>query len=101
MHQLRKLQARDAVASLFQITLVQEEQSPGGDVVMAKIDELIHELSSVFDEPKSLPPHRELDHEIHLVPNAAPVNVGPYRYPQFQKREIEKLVSEMLQAGII
>ena len=42
-----------------------------------------------------------MDHEIHLLPNAAPVNVRPYRYPHFQKNEIERQVSEMLQIGII
>lgn len=30
-----------------------------------------------------------------------PVNVRPYNYPQFQKNEIEKLVTKMLQAEII
>ena len=55
----------------------------------------------MFVEPTTLPPHRQFDHEIHLLPNAAPVNVRPYRYPHFQKNEIEKQVAEMLNSGII
>ena len=39
---------------------------------------------------------RPTDHHIHLVPNSEPVNVRPYRYPHYQKAEIETQVSSML-----
>ena len=42
-----------------------------------------------------------MDHHIHLLPGAEPVSVRPYKYPHFHKEEIEKLVEEMLQAGVI
>lgn len=48
-----------------------------------------------------MPPKRTVDHHIHLTPSSSPVSVRPYKYPQFQKEEIEKLVEEMLQSGII
>lgn len=41
------------------------------------------------------------NHTIHLLPNSEPVNVCPYRYPYFQKQEIETQVRAMLQNGII
>ncbi|KAL1555793.1 hypothetical protein AAHA92_11493 [Salvia divinorum] len=56
---------------------------------------------SVFDQPRGLPPSRLFDHRIHLLPNTKPVNVRPYRYPYFQKAEIERQVRDMLEQGII
>ncbi|GJZ19340.1 ty3-gypsy retrotransposon protein [Tanacetum coccineum] len=62
---------------------------------------LLVSFEDVFLTPRGLPPSRELDHHIHLLPDCAPVNVRPYRYPHFQKSEIERLTAEMLDQGII
>jgi hypothetical protein len=51
--------------------------------------------------PKVSPPTRNHDHEIHLIPGSVPPNIRPYRYPYAQKSEIEHMVEEMLEAGII
>ena len=57
--------------------------------------------SKVFETPKGLPPIRDHDHAIHLMPGSAPPNIRPYRYPYAQKSEIEHMVAEMLEVGII
>lgn len=59
------------------------------------------EFAKVFQQLEGLPPFRVKDHPIKLVPFVGPVSMRPYRYPQFQKDKIEKLVKEMLLAGII
>lgn len=51
--------------------------------------------------PGDLPPKRTREHAITLQEGTSPINVRPYRYSHTQKNEIEKLVKEMLQAGII
>ena len=56
---------------------------------------------SVFEPSNQLPPPHDHDHAIELEPGARAMNVRSYRYPQFQNDEIEKLVKEMLLAGII
>ncbi|XP_031257652.1 uncharacterized protein LOC116115659 [Pistacia vera] len=56
---------------------------------------------SVFSSLPGLPPPRTQDHSINLLPGSQTPNIRPYRYPYYQKNEIEKLVSEMLAAGII
>ena len=55
----------------------------------------------MFDTPKGLPPIRDHDHAIHLIPGSVPPNIRPYRYPYVQKSEIERMIAEMLEAGII
>ncbi|GJS57292.1 reverse transcriptase domain-containing protein [Tanacetum coccineum] len=63
----------------------------GPDVVLG-----IQWLQNLGKVSTSLPPHRSIDHRIHLLPDNKPVNVRPYRYPHYQKGEIGKLVNEML-----
>ena len=48
-----------------------------------------------------VPPIRDHDHDFHLIPGSVPPNIRPYRYPYAQKSEIERMVAEMLEAGII
>ena len=57
--------------------------------------------SKVFETPKGLPCIRDHDHAIHLIPGCVPPNIRPYRYPYAQRSEIEYMVAEMLEAGII
>jgi hypothetical protein len=45
------------------------------------LDRLLQQHSSIFEEPRSLPPARPYDHRIHLLPGTAPVAVRRYRYP--------------------
>ncbi|MCI16429.1 transposon Tf2-1 polyprotein, partial [Trifolium medium] len=62
---------------------------------------LLHTYSAVFQQPEGLPPPRAQDHAITLLEGTKPVKVKPYRYPHSQKEQIEKMVQEMLDQGII
>ena len=64
-------------------------------------EKLQDQFNFVFQEPEELPPYREIDHAITLLPNALVVNQRPYRYSYDQKNEIEKLVKELMAAGLI
>ena len=55
--------------------------------------------ADLFQEPKSLPPPRQFDRHIQLVPGAQPINVRPYRYSPSQKSEIEHQLPDMLVHG--
>jgi hypothetical protein len=56
----------------------------------------------VFSTPQGLSPsHGVHDHSIPLIPGSLPPNIRPYHHPFSQKNEIEKMVQELLNAGVI
>ncbi|KAL4035489.1 hypothetical protein IC575_004182 [Cucumis melo] len=73
----------------------------GDEEGLPMIQYLLHQYSDVFNSPTTLPPKRIIDHRILTLPGQKPINVRPYKYGHQQKEEIEKLVIEMLQTGII
>nr|KYP36929.1 Retrovirus-related Pol polyprotein from transposon 17.6 [Cajanus cajan] len=66
-----------------------------------EVQPLLLKYKDLFQHPLGLPPHRVIDHRIHLIAGTKPVNIRPYRYPHFQKSKMEKLIREMLEQGII
>lgn len=68
--------------------------------VPATLESLREEYVGVFTTT-GLPPARGHKHAIVLKVGSNSVSVRPYRYPHFQKDEIEKLIQEMLAAEII
>lgn len=65
------------------------------------LQQLMDRFKGVFAELKGLPPPRILDHKIKLQEDCKPICVRPYRYPYYQKEEIEKLVAELIKNGSI
>lgn len=66
-----------------------------------ELQSLLNDFDDVFQIPTRLPPARLHDHKIPLTDESRVVKVRPYRYPAVQKSEIEKLIREMLQVGVI
>ena len=65
------------------------------------IEKLLIEFASVFETPSGLPPSRGHEHQIVLKEGTIPICQRPYRYPHFQKTEIEKIITELLEVGSI
>jgi hypothetical protein len=65
------------------------------------LHKILDNFSEIFEESRGLPPRRRHDHCIPLKPETGLVSVRPYRYPHYQKNEIEKIVSGLLETGVI
>ncbi|KAK1423206.1 hypothetical protein QVD17_18502 [Tagetes erecta] len=98
-HGFQHLLHSGGIGELFHLTLVPSDTRP--PVYPPDLQAILDQFETVFTAPKGLPPTRTQDHHIDLLPASHPVSVRPYRYPHFQKQEIERLVQEMLQQGII
>ncbi|KAJ4811165.1 polyprotein [Rhynchospora pubera] len=85
------------VAYLFKSELEEKVITP----VEPELGGILTDFSDVFQEPSTLPPHREVDHQIPLLPNTQPINQRPYRHSYFQKLEIEKIIEELLKNNFI
>ena len=70
--------------------------------ISSNLQRVIDKHSKLFkDIPKGIRPPRDHGHSINLIPRSVPPNIRPYRYPYGQKSEIEHMVEEMLEPGII
>ena len=67
------------------------------------IESLLHKYSDVFPEnlPETLPPLRNINHPIDLVPGSKPCSKVPYRMSKVEQEEIKKQVEELVNSGYI
>ncbi|KAE8706830.1 cytochrome P450 78A7-like [Hibiscus syriacus] len=71
--------------------------------VPREVGQVLAEFRDVMptELPKHLPPKREVDHKIELVPNAEPPTKASYRMAPPELEELRKQMKELLDAGYI
>jgi hypothetical protein len=99
--QVYKWEKGNEVWAVALIQKVEEGLQPKVEVVPAEVQEVLTQFHDVFKTSDVLPPSRDYDHSITLLPGTTPVNCRPYRYSSLQKDEIERQVMEMLKSGLI
>ena len=68
------------------------------------IDEIpiVREFPDVFpDDIAGLPPHREVEFTIDLIPRTEPISIPPYRIAPAELRELKAQLEELLIKGFI
>eukprot|EP00253_Pinus_taeda_P032526 PITA_32526 len=96
MTKLLKNEQQGVIAKLCSLYVSTSKSS-----ISPNLQKVLDNHSKVFETPKGLPPIHDNDHAIHLIPGSVPPNIRPCRYPYVEKSEIERMVEEMLEAGII
>lgn len=100
--QFRRLYRKQGPGFYYHITMLPQSPPELTEHIPDAFRPLLLKYEALFQPPQTLPPPpRATDHHIHLLPQATPVNVRPYRYPHYQKHEIETQVDAMLQQGLI
>ena len=86
---------------VFAVT-INPDTDPASDVP-SSVKNLIEEFKDVFPEklPKGLPPKREHEFHIDLQPGSTPQKKGLYRMSPPELMELQKQLSELLEAGFI
>jgi len=62
---------------------------------------MVCNYSNVFSEVVGLPPDREIEFSIDLVPGTQPIHKAPYRMAPTELREIKEQLQELLDRGFI
>ena len=62
---------------------------------------IISTYDDLFQEPKGLPPKREIQHEIQLQQDVPLPNIDIYSLSILQNGEIKKKVQELVEKGVI
>ncbi|XP_035541674.1 uncharacterized protein LOC118344675 [Juglans regia] len=99
-HKLLKTTTAKSRGILLQI-MAQEVKEQKEEVLDPEFTKMLAELGGVFKEPEGLPPPIKYDHKIVLKEGTQPIANRPYRYPYYQKTEIEKIVAELLKSGVV
>ncbi|KAH0689411.1 hypothetical protein KY289_016769 [Solanum tuberosum] len=89
---LQRFSQTDSISCLFHLELLSPAKTSESDHPHV-LTLLLESYTNVFVSPTDLPPSHLQDQRIPLIPGSTPVNVRPYRYPHFQKSEIERLDS--------
>ena len=98
-HRMEKLLKKGHSGVIAQLHAIQATETPP---VPQDLQALLYKHPTIFSTLQGLPPFRGVhDHSIPLVPGSLPPNIRPYRHPFAQKNEIEKMVQELLTAGVI
>lgn len=86
---------------VWAMSVVEEIQDMPPVTDNKELQQLLQEFQDIFQAPVGLPPPRFYDHQIPLLPGAAPVNSRHYKYSPQHKDEIERQVSQLLEDGLI
>lgn len=65
------------------------------------LQELLRSFQHIFEEPVGLPPERGVEHQILLKPGSIPKQQYLYRTSHTHKEEIERIIKELLESGVI
>jgi hypothetical protein len=77
------------------------EETPKDKVPNLEDHAVLEDFEDVFKEVLGLPPKRDIDFSINLMPGVAPVSKTPYRMSTPELKELQMQLEELLKKGYI
>ena len=95
------MEARPFLRKECEAFLVLVLDSKRGQVKLENI-RVVKEFSNVFpEELMGLPPEREVDISIDILPGTAPISRAPYRMAPTELKELKTQLQELLDKGFV
>ena len=89
----------EAEATYFMIVAQGEKKSTTKQIRSIPV---VDEYADVFlDEIPELPPSRDVDFTIDLIPRAGPISMAPYRMAPIELAELKKQIKDLLEKKFI
>jgi hypothetical protein len=98
-HHMEKLLKKGHSSIIVQLHAIQETETPS---MPQDLQSILSKHQMVFSTPQGIPTsHGIHDHSTPLILGSHPPNIRPYHHPFSQKNEIDKMVQELLNMGVI
>ncbi|XP_075492406.1 uncharacterized protein LOC142530456 [Primulina tabacum] len=93
----RKLMKRGCQAFLASILSLSEQVGQRLEDV-----EIVRDFPNVFlEDVSSIPPDKEVDFSIELMPGTLPISKAPYRLVPAERKELKDQIQDLLEKGLI
>jgi hypothetical protein len=101
IREISALQLKKCYRKGCQIFAAHMEETPKYKVSNIEYYAVLKEFEDVFKEIPILPPKRDIDFSINLMPRVAPVSKTPYRMSTPELKELQMQLEELLKKGYI
>lgn len=86
--QLKRINARYAIGVLLYMSTTSSSSDFDHSSLHPAVIPLTRQFEFIFQECQKFPSKRDTEHMIHLLPEAGPVNIWPYRFSHFKNKKL-------------
>jgi hypothetical protein len=101
VREISAMQLKKCYRKGCQLFVARVEEASQDVVSNLEDNEVLKEFKDVFQEVLGLPPRRDIDFFINLMPGTTPVSKAPYRMSTLELKELQLQLEELLKKGYI
>jgi hypothetical protein len=101
IREISAIQLKKCYRKGCQLFVSHKEEAPKDKVSNIEDHAVLKEFEDVFQEVPGLPPKRDIDFSINLMPGASPVSKIPYRMSTPELKELQLQLEELMKKGYI